>query len=620
MDYLEMALSINKTNRQQITEDSFFDWLFSQGAKQADIWFNQILPVAQSAGYKVIFKEQYIKRRAVVIKKEFSLNNYQPIGNTVPALADYKECLLPPSYKIDELHGILKFDPNTLEYNTVFPHIVIISRRYQNINTKEHYVKVCFFDNGAVNEFVVNLYTISSSQAIQGLTKNGVRVTSETAKFLVNFLSDFINANIVQIPILKITSTLGWEGKDFLPYSDNVEFDGNDYTKSILEAVKCVGDYGLWKKEVAESCKNDYVRACMATSFASPLISATQKPIFITHLWGKSGTAKTVALLLALSAWGDPKRLMCQWNATVVASEQKAIILNNIPMSMNESELLHGSKGAYQSHSDFIYMYCEGESKPRGAKDGGLQIGGRWSNCCISNGEGSLINEKSKEGELNRVLEFQTDEKLFNTEERAIYIAGLAKNNYGHAGKQFTEACLNYDLRAIWDRFFEITKEHGTGKQAGAMSSLLLGDMLMQAIIYGVSEESAFENTLKFFDRIKENMKTSESIDISVRAKAFIDGWVAQNVNCFVNNYAGKEPTLTYGIVKDGMAYIINSVFTEILTKQGFNLNKTLKDFKDRGYFGKAGTEKTTIPTRINGILARCYVFDLKTELPEELY
>lgn len=611
--YLETARTIDKSNRQILTSDDFMIWIFSDGVKQADIWFNQIMPFAQIAGYKTIFKEEYIKRRAVVLREEFGLNRCQPLGNSVPTFEEYADYMVPTWYLVDEARGILHFNSQTTEYDVVFPHPIIITKRYTNIATGDHYVKILFCDNGAMGEFTETLFTVSNTNQIQTLTKNGVRVTSESAKFLVMFLSAFLSVNIVKIPILRLTSVLGWIGKDFLPYSNNIEFEGNNYTKSILNAVKCEGNFEKWKAIIADSCKNnDFVRAYMATSFASPLLEFTKKPIFITHLWGTAGTAKTTSLLLALSVWGNPKPLMCQWNATVVAAEQKSAILNNIPMSMNESELLHGAWGTFQNYSDFIYMYCEGESKPRGAKDGGLQLGARWNSCCLSNGENSLISERSKEGELVRVIEFNTDDKLFQSEERAIEFSQFAKENFGYAGALFVKKCTEYDLIAMWTRLFEITQNHGVGKQAVAMASLLLGDWLMQCIIYGAPQEKAFTNTIKFFERIKSSMKSAIDIDIIEKAKNFIDSWIAQNANNFIQENDERRPNIIVGAIKHKKAYIINTVFNKVMSEQGYGLEKIKKEFKKRGYFALTSGDSVTVLKRIDTMSTRCYAFDIE--------
>lgn len=623
MDYLQSALCVTRADRQLLTTDEFMEWIFSNGTKQADEWYQQILPVAQLAGYKTMFRDEYIKRRTKQVRNEFSLDICQRLD--IFALDEYSSLLIPPGYQMHEVKGILHFNAEALEWKTVFPHPVIISRRFENIQKGEHIVKLIYCDLGKVKTLDCDLYTISNTQAVGTLARRGLRVTSENSRFLVQFLSQFLNVNIDKIPVEKSTSVLGWNEEKFLPYSQDIEFDGAESTKDIFNAVKCVGNYDLWKKEISKTLKNDFVRLYVATSFASPLLKITGKQNFITHLWGKTGTAKTVALYIALSVWGKPDVISCQWNATVVAAEQTAIVLNNIPMSMNESELLAGNRGAFHSHQDFIYMFCEGKSKPRGEKVGGLQVGGTWQSTCLSNGEGSLIGNESKEGEINRVLEFQTDEKLLNDEERAIFIASLVKENYGYAGAEFTEKCGNYPLKEIWNRLFENIKDHATGKQAGQLSSLLLGDYLMQVIIYGTAEEKAFIKSLALFDRIKSSLKKDSDIDISARAENYIKSWISQNINSFLGVESlndRHEPAQIYGSVGTGterdLVYINNSVFDKVMSEKGFNLGKIRKDFKERGVFARVGAKSSTVQKKIKGKKVRCYCIGFGDEEDEK--
>ena len=53
--------------------------------------------------------------------------------------------------------------------------------------------------------------------------------------------------------------------------------------------------------------KNETVHFIVASSFASVLIELLHINPFIVHLWGKSGTGKSVTLIIAMSIWGNPK-------------------------------------------------------------------------------------------------------------------------------------------------------------------------------------------------------------------------------------------------------------------------------------------------------------------------
>ena len=45
----------------------------------------------------------------------------------------------------------------------------------------------------------------------------------------------------------------------------------------------------------------------MAASFASVLLEPLKVLPFVLHLWGTTGTGKTVALMVAMSIWGNPQ-------------------------------------------------------------------------------------------------------------------------------------------------------------------------------------------------------------------------------------------------------------------------------------------------------------------------
>lgn len=53
------------------------------------------------------------------------------------------------------------------------------------------------------------------------------------------------------------------------------------------------------------------------------------------HLWGKSGTGKTVALIIAMSIWGNPAigHLVKNLNSTNVGLERLSAFLNNLPFA-----------------------------------------------------------------------------------------------------------------------------------------------------------------------------------------------------------------------------------------------------------------------------------------------
>ena len=101
-------------------------------------------------------------------------------------------------------------------------------------------------------------------------------------------------------------------------------------------------------------------------------IKAIGKLNFIVHFWGGSGTGKTVAQFLAASVWADPgdgAGYVQTFNASLVGLEQLASFVNNLPLILDEFQLVKDKKSFEQT----VYMLCEGIGKTRGAKTGGCR-------------------------------------------------------------------------------------------------------------------------------------------------------------------------------------------------------------------------------------------------------
>lgn len=120
-----------------------------------------------------------------------------------------------------------------------------------------------------------------------------------------------------------------------MPFIQDYKFDGDRSFESIFKDVKEAGDIEIWLNTLRDLRKNEVVHFMIAASFASVLIERLHINPFIVHLWGKSGTGKTVALIIAMSIWGNPAvgHLVKNLNSTSVGLERLSAFLNNIPFA-----------------------------------------------------------------------------------------------------------------------------------------------------------------------------------------------------------------------------------------------------------------------------------------------
>lgn len=81
--------------------------------------------------------------------------------------------------------------------------------------------------------------------------------------------------------------------------------------------------------------KNKIVRLAFAASFGSVLIEPLKILPFVFHIWsGESGTCKTVAIMAAMSIWGNPKMggLVKTMNTTKVNIMRTSAFCIRFPM------------------------------------------------------------------------------------------------------------------------------------------------------------------------------------------------------------------------------------------------------------------------------------------------
>ena len=179
--------------------------------------------------------------------------------------------------------GVYRFKGQFNEKVTACPHPIFMITRYSNVDTDVESVQLVYGRPGRnYKTKIVPRSDLASANKIVKLAEYGVGVTSENAKALVQFLSDFESINYDKIIEKKSCDHMGWVGrgfKEFAPYISDLEFEGQDSFRQLFNSVREVGSYEKWLKTIRDYRKNGniVVRMVMAASFASVLL----KPGFI---------------------------------------------------------------------------------------------------------------------------------------------------------------------------------------------------------------------------------------------------------------------------------------------------------------------------------------------------
>ena len=409
--------------------------------------------------------------------------------------------------------------------------------------------------------------------------------------------------NIDKIPCFKGINRLGWTDNGFSPYQDDLKYDGDIENKTVFESVKEKGNFEEWKNHCIKIRKNSKIAQIMlATSFASPLIKILGMNCYCIHLWGGTGTGKTVGLMLAMSVWGNPNigKLISSTNCTKVFLERTAGFHHDIPVALDELQII---KNKFVNYDELIMMLTEGVNRGRGKAAGGTEDKIEWNCNFIFTGEEPITQQNSGGGVKNRVLEIETIEKVI---EDGNYTANLLRENYGFAGKLFIENLPNKE--EIRKQHKELQKEilekfDTTEKQAIPIASILIADKLSTDLIFK-------DKNFLTIDDFKNYLSSTKEVDVSERAYEWLNDWIYQNINRF------KEDTNTdfYGIIEEekNTCWILRKVFEDALESNNFSSKVIIKKFAEKGYIEKDNQDKFTCQKKCNGINRRFIKLYLK--------
>lgn len=456
------------------------------------------------------------------------------------------------------------------------PHPIMLTKILTNAETGFVKVQIAYKMRGRWKEVVVDKEVIASASKIITLSKFGVLVNSENAKYLVKYLTDIEALNTDYITEQISTSKLGWINGEFMPYGQNIVFDNEQNLKGVFDSIEQVGDrekwYNLFKK-LRKQNKIEFM-SYIAASFGSILVEPINALPFIVNLWGDTGKGKTVALMLAASVWANPQEghFMSDAKATDTALEIRLNFLNNLPMLIDDmAQIKQQLDGDF---SGLIYRWCAGKGKDRATKTLGMNATHSWKNITITNAEHSLITSTTQGGAINRIIDVEmSDGYIF---ENGNEIVEILKQNYGYAGKEFVQLIQSMSKEELQDiqkgfykkivenaKFKKCEKEE---KQVLPMSILLTADYLIEKYLFQDGINIDFNicvNLLKDKGEVSENE----------RAYQFVLNEVQMNMSRFSRNNEDITANECWGMLEEESNVVIinGNAFKKILDRGNFS-------------------------------------------------
>ena len=480
----------------------------------------------------------------------------------------------------------------------------------KNVDTAEERITLAYFKSASWQSITVDRSVCANTNKIvDALSQYGIEVTSDNAKNLVRYISDCVGLNPLTLNPKKSIKRLGWSGTEFMPYADDIVYDGDRDYDSAFQNIKENGSFESWKEHCSELRSNKIVRMAFAVSAGSVLIELLNILPFVFHLWSaESGTCKTVAIMAAMSIWGNPKMggLVKVMNTTKVGIVRQAAFLYSIPYAGDELQTM---KDKWTTNFDqMIYQITEGIDKGRGRAAGGVEETKTWKNSFLFTGEEPITKANSRSGSKNRVIEIEVERKLLKDGNHTV---SVLTENYGFAGKKVVSYLQGTEIKKLQEEyknyFDEMCQLDTTEKQAMAMSCILVADRILTELIFT-------DETPLTINDVKEYLRSAKEVDIAERSYQTVLNWIARNPMRFRNpdgtdasnkgEVWGRIDTDEDHPEKPPIAVINKDVLCDFLENSGFDYTAVSKKWVEKDRLITNSQGKYVHQTKVYGIKA----------------
>lgn len=493
----------------------------------------------------------------------------------------------------------------------------------KNVDTSEERMRLAYFKHGTWSQVTVGRDICADNNSIvKVLSKIGIEVTSENAKHMVRYLSDCVGYNPKTLEPKKSINRLGWSGNEFMPYADDIVYDGDEEFDVVYKNIKQGGNFEVWKQHCSALRKNKVVRMAFAASAASALLETVNALPFVFHVWsGESGTGKTVAVMAAMSIWGNPKMggLVKTMDVTQYYLTKCAAFLRNIPFAGDELQTI---KDKWTTNFDkLIYRVTEGIMRGQGRASGGVKETMTWNNSFLFTGEEPITKQNSRAGSKNRVIEIEAEEKLIKNGNHTV---SILTENYGFAGKIIVEYLQNTEtkkLREEYKSYFDaMCKLDTTEKQAMAMACILVADRILVEQIF--TDETPFA-----IADVKIYLRSANEVDVAERSYQAVLNWIAKNPIRFQSSTGtdamnkgevwGRIDTDEEHPEIPPVAVLNKDVLCEFLEKSGFDYAAVSKKWAEKDRLVKSSQGKFVHQTKVYGIKASYIKLNMEPDADE---
>jgi hypothetical protein len=285
------------------------------------------------------------------------------------------------------------------------------------------------------------------------------------------YLYSYVRACVSESALMKkavdVPTQFGWQKNNSFVYNNRIfSPDGSEVIvpmpglENINAATNSKGSLEEWRKpwELLIRRQMYTMLAICLDSFGSTLLRLSEFEGFVWHIGStESGTGKSLTLSLKAGVWGHPLRYRTGKGTSLVALQQRAGLLNSLPLLIDEITTKARSDAEWLSA--FVFDTTEGKGKERMESGTNKERinNSAWALTATTTANIHMSDvllgarDHASNGEMMRYLEWNPSEELqFNSVEREIL--KLLRRNYGVAGEAWVRWTVanQSTVRKVW--------------------------------------------------------------------------------------------------------------------------------------------------------------------------
>lgn len=543
------------------------------------------------------------------------------------------ELVVPAGYALDE-RGVLRElggKDGEIRYVLVYAAPIYISAQSEDITTGASILRVCWrMAGGSWREADWPASRVMDGRELARAASDArCPMSGATAKAVTVYLEAFLHANRDRLPVGRVSSSLGWVGRDgeggylageellCAPPGEGVSFRGEgDGERQIVAGIERRGTLEGWQRAIAPMLAHPAASMALWAVFAAPLLLILERPGFtVDFSGGGTTTGKSTVCRAAMAAVGDPERICRSWEARQVGIERLiALHGGGMPLYLDDTRQALRPEEVGR----VLMAVSNGHGRVRGAVRG-MAATSSWRTVLLSTGEAPAVSFSEGGGEQARCISvtgLPFGEKSPAMGRVAARIEAETGRHYGHAMPIFIEAISKLDRATLRERWAQLE-----AAQAEALADSELGQRLAghRAVLLLAAELARSTGVVPDGSRpvlwgdSGEAAEAAAQAPEEVRARARIASWVASEARGFVDSDSypkdGSSPAAILGKWGEDEIAILPKVLEDRLKQWGFSPRPVIEGASRRGWLRRDGRHlQPKVPLSPDN-RPRCFVF-----------